>query len=129
MLASKTDFTTDNPEKLRRELQREHEDLVGELSSLRSLLRPRVVYAVAAATIGASPGDVIVCLGFDITVIAPSEDDSQDGDQFTVVRSETGNVTTLSSTGELVQGAASNVLNTAGRRTYQRANGGWWCHV
>ena len=128
MLSSKTDFDTDDPKALRKDLQREHEDIAAELSAVRREFGKRVKYA-GDTTIGASPGDVIVCVGFNITVVTPP--DPQDGDEFTVIRSGGGNITVLSDGGDdvTIQGVANDVLSVAGRRTYQYANGGWWFFV
>ena len=123
MLPSKIDYTLDNPEVFRRELQREHEEIVAAIEGVRSKATERAVYP-DVSPYAAKPGDVVVVTTFDLVIHLPI--DVVDCDEFTVVITGDGNATILSDAGVLVGGADSDSLTFVGSlRTYKFVAGQW----
>lgn len=118
-------FTTDDPAKLAKELERFYEDVARELAE-----RPQVwttlhaFSATAGTSFAASDHVAVVCYDFDITVRPPP--DPQPGDVFRTIHAGTGNVAVIPDDGTTVNLAASDTLSVSGFREYQFANGGWW---
>lgn len=120
-------FTTDDPRKLAKELERFFEDVSLELAALADAKAWTTLHAFSAAagtTFAAGEHAAVVCYDFDITVRPPI--DPQPGDVFRTVHAGTGNVAVIPDDGTTVNLAVSDTLSVSGFREYMFANGGWW---